>query len=213
MEFLGVFDSEDIAYLTADRELIGSEWFALLLAEPLTRFRIRIRETELLWDGRRTLKTAIVFQDLPPHQSQTLSNKRRLWGHWLYLVGLRLEDGSLLVIATDHAPATALSDYAHPWGIETLFGCLKTRGFCLESTHLKDRERLQKLVALLTLAFCWAPRVGDWFVDHRPLQIKQHGRQAKSIFRTGVDHLRQILLNLDSRHPQYIEVLKLLSCT
>lgn len=79
MEFLGVFDSEDIAYLTADREFIGSEWFALLLAEPLTRFRIRIRETELLWDGRRTLKTAIVFQDLQPHQSKTLSNKRRLW--------------------------------------------------------------------------------------------------------------------------------------
>lgn len=128
-------------------------------------------------------------------------------------MGLRLEDGSLLVVATDHAPATALSDYACRWGIETLFGCLKTRGFCLESTHLKDRERLKKLVALLTLAFCWAHRVGEWLVDHRPVKIKKHGRKAKSIFRTGVDYLRQILLNLDTRSLQYIDVLKLLSCT
>lgn len=213
VEFLCEFAPEDVAYLTADREFIGSEWFALLLAEPLTRFRIRIRETELLWDGQKSLKTAIVFQDLQPHQSKLLSSKRRLWGHWLYLVGLRLEDGSLLVVATDHAPDTALADYALRWGIETLFGCFKTRGFCLESTHLKDRDRLKKLVALLTLAFCWAHRVGDWCVHLQPLKLKKHGRKAKSIFRTGFDLLRRILLNLHNRNQQYQQVLNLLSCT
>ncbi len=210
---LSLFAPEDINYLTADREFIGSEWFALLLAEPLTRFRIRIRETELLWDGQRSLKSAIVFQDLQPHQSKVLSGKRRLWGHWLYLAGLRQGDGSLLVVATDHAPATAISDYALRWGIETLFGCLKTRGFCLESTHLKDRERLKKLITLLTLAFCWAHRVGEWLVEQRPIPLKNHGRKAKSLFRTGLDYLRHILLNLDSHNQQYSQVLKLLSCT
>jgi hypothetical protein len=44
--------------------------------------------------------------------SKVLSGKRRLWGHWLYLAGLRLDDGSPLVVATDHAPATAISNYA-----------------------------------------------------------------------------------------------------
>lgn len=67
IEFLCEFAPEDIACLTADREFIGTKWFALLLAAPLTRFRIRIRETEVLWDGRQSLKTAIVFQDLQPH--------------------------------------------------------------------------------------------------------------------------------------------------
>ena len=160
-----------------------------------------------------SLRTAIVFQDLQPQQSQVLSRKRRLWGHWLYLAGLRLEDGSLLVVATNHAPSTAVADYAHRWGIETLFGRLKTRGFCLEATQIKDPERLKKLIALLTLAFCWAHRVGEWIVEHHPIKIKKHGRKAKSIFRTGLDHLRQILLNLDSRKGQYVQVLKLLSCT
>lgn len=210
---LSLFAPEDIAYLTADREFLGKDWFGLLHADPATRFRIRIRESELLWDGRRSLKTALVFQDLQPQQSKVLSGKRRLWGHWLYLAGLRLDDGSLLVVATDDAPATALSDYAKRWGIETLFGCLKTRGFCLEATHLKDRERLKKLITLLTLAFCWANQVGEWLVEQHPITLKKHGRKAKSIFRTGLDYLRQILLNLDSHNQQYIQVLKLLSCT
>jgi len=210
VEFLCVFAPEDIAFLTADREFIGGQWVALLMAEPVTRFRIRIRETERLWDGHQSLKTAIVFQDLQPQQSKVLSRKRRLWGHWLYLAGLRLEDGSLLVVATNHAPSTAIADYAHRWGIETLFGCLKTRGFCLEATQIKDPERLKKL-ALLTLAFCWAHRVGEWVVKHQPLKIKKHRRKVRSIFRAGLDHLRQILLNLDSCQAQFVHILSFLS--
>jgi len=81
VEFLCVFAPEDINYLTADWEFIGGQWVALLMAEPVTRFRIRIRETERLWDGHQSLKTAIVFQDLQPQQSKVLSRKRRLWGH------------------------------------------------------------------------------------------------------------------------------------
>jgi len=142
-----------------------------------------------------------------------LSGKRRLWGHWLYLAGLRLEDGSLLVVATNHAPSTAISDYARRWGIETLFDCLKTRGFCLEATHLKDTERLKKLIALLTLAFCWAHQVGEWVVEQHPIKIKKHGRKARSIFRTGFDSLRTLLLNLDEKMDEFLDVLRFLSCT
>ena len=198
IEFLCVFAPEDIAFLTAD---------------PVTRFRIRIHESELLSDGRQSLKSAIVFQDLQPHRSKVLSGKRRLWGHWLYLARLRLDDGLLLVVATNDAPAMAISDYAYRWGIETWLGCLKTRGFCLEATPLKDPEQLKKLIALLTLAFCWAHRGGEWVAEHPPIQIKKHGRKAKSLFRTGFDLLRQILLNFDSRQAQYVRILRSLSCT
>ena len=60
---------------------------------------------------------------------------------------MRLEDGDLLIVAPAHAPDTAIADYAKRWAIETLFGCFKSRGFCLESTHLKDPESLSKLFA------------------------------------------------------------------
>lgn len=129
------------------------------------------------------------------------------------LAGLRLEDGSLLLVATMDHPGTVLAHYVQRWSIETLFGILKPRGFCLESTHLNDSERLSKLVALLTLALCWAHQIGDWLIQQKPIAIKKHGRKAKSIFRTGFDYLRRIVLNLESFAENFVRVLQFLSCT
>ncbi|MDT9272934.1 MAG: transposase, partial [Limnospira sp. PMC 1234.20] len=61
--------------------------------------------------------------------------------------------GELLILITNACPETALPDNARRWGIENLFGAMKTRGFCLESTHFKDPERLSRLLALRSLAF------------------------------------------------------------
>ena len=88
-----------------------------------------------------------------------------------------------------------IADYALRWSIETLYGIFKTRGFCLESTHLTDPKRLRKLVALLTLALCWAIKTGLLLHRLKPISLKQHGRRAKSLFRLGLDHLRQLVLN------------------
>jgi hypothetical protein len=61
----------------------------------------------------------------------------------------------------------------------------------LEDTHLREMERLSKLVALLTLAMVWAIRVGEWLTFQIPIPVKNHGRKAKSIFRVGCDYLTQ----------------------
>jgi Transposase DDE domain len=145
-----------------------------------------------------------VFADLQRGQTKVLRHKRRLWGHWLYIAALRLEDSSLLVVATQSAPHSALSDYAKRWGIETLFGIFKTRGFCLESTHLTDSRRLSKLLALLSLALCWVILTGQWLHQLNPLRVKNHGRRAKSIFRYGFDHLRNIVLNLEQKMNDFL---------
>jgi len=212
-QFLQQFEGRQIAYLTADREFVGQEWFCYLKADPRTPFRIRIRENHKLDDGKRKLKVKTVFQDLQVGQQRVLRHQRRLWGHWVYIAALRLEDGSLLVVATQTAPKTAIADYANRWGIETLFGIFKTRGFCLESTHLKDSERLSKLLALLTLALCWAVLPGEWLHQIKPLKIKKHGRKAKSVFRYGFDYLRTTFLNLEQKMDDFVAVLQFLSCT
>ncbi len=90
---------------------------------------------------------------------------------------------------------------------------LETARLLLESTHFIDAERLSKLLAVLTLALCWAYRTGEWLAQLKPLKVKKHGRKAKSVFRYGFDHLRQIVLNLTQKHAQFKMVLKLLSCT
>lgn len=157
--FLQHFANHQVAYLTADREFLGCAWFGYLLAQPQTPFCIRMRQSERLDDGQCCLKARVLFQNLAVHQRQVLSKCRRLWGRWVYLAALRLEDGSLLVVSAD-SPESAISKYAQRWGIQTLFSCLKTRGFCLKSTHLSDPQRLSKLLALLALALCWCFRTG-----------------------------------------------------
>jgi hypothetical protein len=195
------------------REFVGKDWFGYLLTDPLTPFRIRIRENHQLSDGRISLKAGVLFADLQVGQSKILRHKRRLWGHWVYVAALRLEDNSLLVVATQSAPKSAITDYAKRWSIETLFGIFKTRGFCLESTHLTDCERLSKLLALLSLALCWVILTGEWLYQLKPLTIKKHGRRAKSVFRYGFDRLRNIVLNLEQKMDEFFEVLQFLSCT
>ena len=212
-QFLERFGDREIACLTADREFVGKAWMAYLLTHPLTPFRIRIRENHNLKQGNRTLKVSVVFQHLKPRESTILRDKRHLWGQWVYITALRLEDGSLLVVATQTAPQSAIADYAKRWGIETLFGIFKTRGFCLESTHLTDVERLNKLLALLSLALCWLFLIAEWLHQLKPLRLKKHGRKAKSLFRYGFDYLRNIMLNLDQKMNEFLETLQFLSCT
>jgi hypothetical protein len=212
-QFLERFGEREIACLTAEREFVGKAWLSYLLSDPLTPFRIRIREHHSLSDGRQRLKVKVLFQDLQVGQHTVLRHQRLLWGRWVYIAALRLEDGSLLVVATQTAPKAAITDYAQRWGIETLFGIFKTRGFCLESTHLTDPERLSKLLALLSLALVWVFLTGEWLHPLKPLAIKNHGRRAKSIFRYGFDHLRNIVLNLDQKMNDFWIALHFLSCT
>jgi hypothetical protein len=126
---------------------------------------------------------------------------------------MRLSDGEWLIVATSDSPQRAIADDATRWQIETLFGCLKSRGFCLEATHLTHPTCLSKRLALLTLALCWAIRTGQWHSQHQPSPLKKHGRKAVSVFRLGFDHLRHILLNLDHRFSEFQHFLRFLSCT
>lgn len=211
--FLEAFGEVQVACLTADREFVGQDWFSYLKASPNKPFRIRIRGNHCLFDGRCKLKVKTVFADLNVNQTKVLRHKRRLWGHWLYIAAMRLDDGCLLVIATPRKPKSAIADYAQRWGIETLFGLLKTRGFCLEATHLRDSQRLSKMFALLALAVAWALSSGLWLHQHKPVKLKSHGRREKSLFRHGLDRLRSIFLNLDHRFEDFLQATQLLSCT
>lgn len=150
-------------------------------------------------------------------------------GHTLYVVGMKYlgqeNTPEYLLLVTDGHPHWALSQYRKRWGIETLFGALKSRGFDLESTHMTDSnmtdsKRLSKLIGLLALAFCWSHLVGQWRHRHDPLTTKKHGRLEKSLFRYGLDYLQQALLNLAEKKDDFLTCLqalatprRFLSCT
>jgi len=210
--FLKLFGIDKIKCLTADREFIGEEWLRYLLKKKIP-FRIRVRNnTQVAKANGMTVDAKNLFREIKTNECLVLEGKRKIWGLDLFVCGLLLPDGEYLIVVTDKNPDTAISDYARRWEIETLFGCLKTRGFCFESTHLKDYKRIDKLLSLISIAFCWAHIVGEWCNSQKPIRIKKHGRRAQSIFRYGYDHLRDILLNIREKTEDFKKMLEFLFC-
>ena len=72
----------------------------------------------------------------------------------------------------------------------------------MPSSLFSSKQRPNKSGYSYNIGFGWAYWVGEWVVEHQPIKIKKHGREAKSIFCTEFDFLRQILLNLNSRQAQ-----------
>jgi len=200
--FIHQFGKERIAGLLADREFVGVDWFAWLKREGIS-FCIRIKKNTLVTNRRGTdVDVGALFFDLGAGEQRVLHTIRVMWKQRIYLSALRLSDGDLLIVATDTLLADPILHYAKRWEIETLFGCFKSRGFNFEDTHIVQPERIEKLLALLTIAFAWAHKVGEWRNEQKAIRIKKHGRKAQSWFRYGLDCLRNALLNRQHQPQQ-----------
>jgi len=195
---------EHIAGLLADREFIGEKWFSWLLRKKIT-FRIRIRQNfRLPGKGKRYVRD--LFRTMKPRAVRICEKSYDICGVKLFLSATKLDD-EYLIVASDVACADAIETYLKRWEIETLFGCLKTRGFNFEDTHMTDPRKIATLLSLLTIAFCWAHAVGEWRAAIEPIAIKKHGRKAKSIFRTGLDFLRRIILDIAGCFSKFVRCL------
>lgn len=208
-QVLLVLPADRIQALVADREFIGHQWFSWLKQQHI-HFAIRIRENALVGPaGQRQRPVRRLMADGAVHQPRILRQPRCLYGHSLYLSGLRLATEYLLVVSTQPGNG-ALDQYRQRWAIECLFAAFKSRGFDFESTHLNRTERIEKMVALLALTFAWAFLVGLWVAQHKPLKVKNHGYKAYSFFRYGADQLQYILLNIQDQPIAFQQCLRLL---
>jgi hypothetical protein len=206
--FIGQFGKSRIKGLLADREFIGDTWMRWLIQERIP-FIIRIRNNSIS-TNRRGQKTRVdrLFEALKPGDTKRLRQSKPLGQGKVYLSALRLADGELLVVASGGLVQDAIKTYGLRWEIETLFGCLKGRGFKLEESRVVGYLRIKKLLVLPVIAFCWAQRVGDWKHDCvLPLKVKTHQRKAQSIFRYGLDCIRTELYNAFSRSIKRLRML------
>jgi len=109
-------------------------------------------------------------------------------------------------------PEEANQVYRERWQIETAFRALKSSGFNIEDTHLKDAERIEKLFFVVMVAFAWAYIVGVFADENlKPVRILKHGRKAKSFFKYGLEIIATVLLNPLTSVD--IDIFKFLSCT
>lgn len=210
-KFINLFGKVKIKCLTADREFIGNKWFAYLLNEKIP-FRIRIKDNFMINSSKgHKVPVKILFRNLKPGETRILKRRRRICGVNVFIIGQKLSAGEYLILVTDYHPEEAMNDYFLRWEIETLFACLKTRGFNFEATHMTKLERINKLVAVLAITFSWCHITGEWLNKLKPIKTKRHGRPAVSIFRYGLNWLREIVLNLSDNKHRYNQVVRLLS--
>jgi len=197
---------ENIDCLLGDREFVGAEWIEWLDDQAIP-FLFRIRNNSLL-EG--ILPVDIFFRRLP-FGKKVKNAKTLLWGKSVYLsTRWSYKKEELVTIISNRKIQNPFKLYRKRWEIETFFGCLKKRGFCFEDTHLVHISRIEKLVFVLTIAFCWSHLVGEAKEEESPIKIKSHGRKAKSIFRYGFDELRGIFLRVTEKFEAFIRCLMLL---
>ncbi|MBZ4165024.1 IS4-like element ISAba1 family transposase [Escherichia fergusonii] len=228
--FIAIFGKDRIVNVFADREFIGEQWFTWLIEQDIN-FCIRVKKNFIVTNHLgKNHKISDLFRHLKVGQIECRKRRILVGRVKLYISALQLENGELLLVVSPQFNANAIQDYALRWEIETLFSCLKGRGFNLENTRLTDPRRVKKLIAVLAISFCWCYLTGEWQHNQKKaIKIKKHGRLSMSLFRYGLDYVqmaiqrligfgkkeefKEILAILRKQNPDRIRVLLNLSCT
>lgn len=209
--FIKTYGTSQILGLLGDREF-GSGGLFNWLNKKKIPFYIRIKEGSITRINKKKLFTAKkIFNDLKPKTHKIFDMAVDVFGQRVFLAGSRSEKGELMIIATNKNPKNAIPIYLRRWEIECLFSALKGRGFRFEETHMTSLERVEKLMALLAIGFCWAHKVGEWkAATKKPIIIKKHrdsNRPQNSFFRYGFDFIRDLIINPCSKFSQFKKIL------
>ena len=115
------------------------------------------------------------------------------------------QDGSIAIaygitseyVRTSYASTGPRRDFdiQKRWEIETAFRAMKSSGFNIEDTHMRDMDRIERLVAIVCIAFAWSYLVGKHKdTNVKPIRILKHGRKAKSLVKYGLEEISTILM-------------------
>lgn len=186
--FIDKFGTENIDCILADREFVGNEWFQWLNDNDIG-FCIRIKKNSKVTNRfGRSVQVHTLLRQVMVGECFLLNRIVKVHDVHVRLFAYRNKDNELMIVATNDLSQTKGIDlYAKRWEIETLFSCFKSRGFNLEETHLTQKDRIKKLIAIFSIAFCWCYKVGIRKHEHKPIQLKNHGRLTHSLFRYGLD--------------------------
>ncbi|MGL4609221.1 MAG: transposase [Trueperaceae bacterium] len=213
-ERIGILDQllafvvpDDIEVLTADREF-ASVAFLKHLSDARINFALRLtRDTLISIAG-----TTQAARDWFSSKKLRTFHHVEVYGVTVNIAGCRLKNGDFLIIITNLDSQEGLQLYKERWRIESLFGVLKSRGFQLELSRLTSPDKLANLVIFLGLAILWALRIAERVIAHHPTRRMPNGYPLFSLFRRGLDALRALFIEHDTRFVSWKLALKVLSC-
>lgn len=213
LKFTRQFGISNIQGLLADREFASGKLFEWLNKQKIP-FYIRIKEgSDVCIRSKKIFSAKQIFNHINPKTKYDYLMMVWLFGQKVFLSGSRSEKGELMIVATNQNPVNAIACYLRRWEIESLFQCLKGRGFRFEETHITHLERIEKLTALLAVGFVWAHRVGEYLEKKKPIIQKYFHNQMRpqqSYFRYGLDHCRNLITSFSRKLSQIKSIFNLL---
>ena len=78
---------------------------------------------------------------------------------------------------------------------------LKSSGFNIEGSHVRDRERMSNLFSIIMIEYVWYYLVGIFIHENiKPIKIPKLGRRTVNLFKYGLDYISQCLMNHTERY-------------
>jgi len=194
------FGINTIDCLLCDREFIGKDWLNYLNINGI-KYHIRIRNNFKVFIPKKQKEVTAwhLFNSLPVGGSEHYEKIVKLNEEYCYISCMKtIKDGKLeyCILVSFNKPEESMDKYKERWQIETLFRGLKTSGFNLEDTHVTHKDRLEKLLLMVMIAFVWCYKLGD-FIDanFKKIKIKKHGNREISVFKLGLDYLTRVIIS------------------
>ena len=190
-----IVDKRRIGLVVADREFMGHKWLKWLKDQHLN-FCVRVPKSHHIHrQNGDILKAENIAKSFPNGTYLIDCMIDNIWGH-VYIKPLA--DGDILFLFGKCQPKFLAQLYKKRWGIEVCFQNLKTRGFNGEQTHLQDLKRIQKLIAMVSIAYAFCVSLGIYL--NRKIKVNVDNYKVNSFFRIGVNMICE-----NVRKPESIE--------
>lgn len=187
-----VYQPQQIKVFLGDREFVGDRWMTFLIEKQIP-FALRMKQSTMVETNQLPLQASQYLSALKVNEMSII--QKTIGDHKLFITIKRLVTKELLIVASHHYQGEeALRFYKKRWSIEMTFKAMKTHGFNLESTHMTDLAKLEKLMLLLTIALAISILAGELKAAQRPIPVKNHHRRLVTLFTYGLDWLREYLL-------------------
>jgi len=191
-DLLKIMPASSIHALTMDREFIGKIWLKWLDDQGVP-FIARIKKSHKV-NGLRA-------EDYRKQKRVKSSGRVKIWGLYFHFGTKSIQrgrDSHLFVVSNRFESTEALRVYKQRWAIELLFSHLKKRGFNLESTHMTDGAKIERLFGIVTLSFFATYSWGLLLSMSTKLTVAE---KRKSIFRLGLESLLELFDKKEGSPP------------
>lgn len=191
-KIIQIIGKNRIEFIVGDREFVGKKWIKYLKSNQIS-FCMRVPKNHHISvkNGEILSPEQLLKRKKECYYTDCIVDETRC-----NVLIRKINKEEYLILIGDFYPKNLGQIYKQRWCIEVLFQNFKERGFNLEETHLKCNEKLRKLLVFVSIAVGGCTCFGEYLHQKvHKIKTKKHGYLSNSIFRTGLDCIRNALLN------------------